>query len=407
MCIPRRVLPLLCLLGASAAAGSGLEPSVWSFNGYGTVGAMHSNEDRADYEPSMVMIEGPGRSGSWSVGVDSRLGAQIGFHPTPRLSAVVQVVAEDRLVDDYEPKLEWAHINYELTPNVTIGAGRTALDTFLVSAHRKVGYALHWARPPAELYRTVSITSSDGVQVGFNLNRADVSWRTTINYGQNDADEVGGQIAADELIGIFSTLDWGAATLHAAYLRAKLDSPVTDPFFDLLDPFGPEGAAVRREHDLDGKWASFTGLGASYDPGTWFLMAEWGRGNSDSIAGISEGWYLSGGYRFGRVAPYVTFADAERGHNASFTGLTVAAYPPMVAPVAAGVNAILAEARAGLPDQSTLSIGARWDVMRSVAAKVQYDRVDVHDGFGTFSNVEPGFQPSRVDLFSVSVDFLF
>src|SRR5256885_12891838 len=72
----------------------------------------------------------------------------------------------------------------------------------------------------------------------------------------------------------------------------------------------------RRHTRLQGDWSSdvcssdlkvdFVGIGASYDPGKWFAMAEWARFDTHSILGARTAWYASGGYRFGKITPYAT-----------------------------------------------------------------------------------------------------
>jgi hypothetical protein len=62
-----------------------------------------------------------------------------------------------------------------------------------------------------------------------------------------------------------------------------------------------------------------------------------------------------------------------------------------------------------LPVQDTVSLGVRWDLAKSAALKVQFDRVALGAGSrGTFGNVQPDFQPGGiVRLVSAAVDFLF
>jgi hypothetical protein len=56
-----------------------------------------------------------------------------------------------------------------------------------------------------------------------------------------------------------------------------------------------------------------------------------------------------------------------------------------------------------------LSIGARWDVLRNAALKLQYDHTRIGAGSsGVLANLQPGFQPGgTVNVISVSVDFVF
>jgi hypothetical protein len=137
-------------------------------------------------------------------------------------------------------------------------------------------------------------------------------------------------------------------------------------------------------------------------------MTEYARSGSSPLFGAGEGWYLSGGYRFGPVTPYATFASARNRRDTAGARLTPAFYPPEVVPVVNVLNTALEEILGSVPEQRTWSVGARWDVFRNAALKAQYDHVDVGgDSWGTFGNREPGFRPDQVGLFSVSVDFLF
>jgi len=58
----------LCAAGARADdAGT----SMFSFSGFGTVGVVHSSEDKADFTSSFFRPNGAGYSRSWSADVDS------------------------------------------------------------------------------------------------------------------------------------------------------------------------------------------------------------------------------------------------------------------------------------------------------------------------------------------------
>jgi hypothetical protein len=54
-------------------------------------------------------------------------------------------------------------------------------------------------------------------------------------------------------------------------------------------------------------------------------------------------------------------------------------------------------------------VGARWDLMRNAAFKLQYDRTRIGAGSnGALTNLQPGFQTGgKLDVFSATVDFIF
>ena len=63
----------------------------------------------------------------------------------------------------------------------------------------------------------------------------------------------------------------------------------------------PAGIAIADKYSVDDRRVTFAGLGASYDPGKWFVMGEWARFKTNSILGTKSALYASGGYRFGKV----------------------------------------------------------------------------------------------------------
>jgi hypothetical protein len=128
---PALTAVILIMSAAAARAADEVAASRWSVNGYGTLGVVHSNEDRADYLPTLGATEGPGRSGSLSPDLDSRMGVQLSVHPTARLSAVVQVVVEQGFDEGYGVERAGRPHRDELVPGVGLPQSRlcTPLDT--------------------------------------------------------------------------------------------------------------------------------------------------------------------------------------------------------------------------------------------------------------------------------------
>jgi len=164
---------------------------------------------------------------------------------------------------------------------------------------------------------------------------------------------------------------------------------------------------VRQEHS-NAKPFSAIGIAVSYDPGAWFVMGEWGHIDSHSSIGNKTGWYASGGYRFGKFTPYVTYAQATA-DNLSDPGLTVSALPPFLVAPASGLNAALNSILSTKPVQNTVSVGGRWDFMKNTDLKLQFDHTRIGAGSsGVLSNLQPGFQlGGNVTVFSATIDFVF
>ncbi|HLZ97317.1 MAG TPA: hypothetical protein VKP66_05170 [Steroidobacteraceae bacterium] len=404
------VIAMLSLRAGVCNAGEDSSTSLLSFSGFGTLGAVHSNDDKADFTANLLQPNGAGHTHSWSTGVDSRLGAQATVHLAPQLSAMLQVISEQRSDDSYQPHVEWANITYQPTPELSVRLGRIVLPTFLLSDSRKVGYANPWVRPPVEVYGLSPVFDSDGADASYKMNVGDVVNTLVGTYGKTRFGVPGGgAVKASRLRVIADTIEYGPLTLHFAYQASSYTYDAFDPLFDAFRQFGARGMALADRYDLDNKLAQLLTAGAAYDPGQWFLMGEWGRRNLHSAIGKSTAWYLSSGYRLAKFTPYLTYTATQANSIASDPGLNVSALPPYLAGTAAGLNAALDSILASTPVQNTVSVGSRWDLVKNVDLKLQYDRIDLGRGSaGVLINVQPGFHPGgTVNLLSVTIDFVW
>jgi predicted porin len=409
-------ITMLALMPYSAhgdVSVAGPAGSMFSLRGFGSVGEVHSSEDEADFTDTELQANGAGHTRQWSPTVDSRLGLQITGRLISQLSAVVQVVSEQNADGTFRPHVEWANIKYDLTPDATIRLGRTLLPSYLQSDSIKVGYVNPWVRPPVELYSMSPVTNNDGVDASYRMHFGNFTNTVMGTYGKTALDVPGGErLEAHKSWLVGDWLEYGAATVHAGYqeLNFSVNQSALDALFDALRQFGPQGIALAHRYDINDKLARDLTVGAQFNPGNWFVMGEWSKRNSDSLVGVSTAWYVSGGYRVEDFTPYVTYADLTADSNRSDPGLSAAAFPTYlggaVTSLDAGLNTLLATT---LAVQNTISAGTRWDFMKNVDVKVQYDHTRLGAGStGLLGDVQPGLRPgSTFNLFSVVVDFVF
>lgn len=397
-----------CVYSADSTADSG--QSMFAFSAFGTVGVVHSSEDRADYTASPLAPNGAGFTHDWSPDIDSRLGAQVIAHFTPQLSAMLQVISEQNYDKTYKPHVEWANIAYRPTPEFSVRLGRIVLPTFLLSDTRKVGYGNPWARPPVEFYGLDPIFDSDGADVNYKMHVGGVVNTLVGTFGNGRFRAPGGsEFEIRHLWVIADSVEYESLTLHIAYQASSFTYAALDPLFDAFRQFGPQGTALADKYDLDNKLAHVLTAGAIYDPGNWFVTGEWGRRNLHSAAGESTAWYLSGGYRLAKFTPYLTYADVKVNSKTFDPGLNVSALPPFLQGPAAGLNAGLNAILGSAAVQNTISLGSRWDVMKNIDLKLQYDHIDLGKGSaGALINVQPDFQRGgTVNLLSIAIDFVW
>lgn len=397
------LLMMTVFIGATATAGD-LDKRVFSFSGFGTVGVAHSSEKNADYSSSLFKPDGAGYSRDWSFDVDSLLGVQMDVNLTPKLSAVLQIIAEQRYDNTYKPTVEWANVKYSFTPDLSARVGRIVLPNFMVAEYRRVGYAMPWVRPPGDVYRISQVTSSDGVDMSYRLRIGEATNTLHGYFGRRDVHTIydGNIIEARKLAGITNTVDYGAASVRFGYYQGRLSMPASTPLFDAFRSFGPRGIEIAERYELNDKQFQIVAVGANYDPGNWFLTGELAKHDTNSWLGDRTAWYVSGGYRFNRFTPYLIYSRLRPDSPTSDPGVPFA--PAMMANVY--LNALL---RGMAADQTTIAVGARWDMAKNTALKVQYDRINIGAGSqGVFINTQPGYVPGgKVNVVSATLDFVF
>ena len=406
------------LAGLAAAIAAPAAAQSWpafTWSGYGTAGIAYSDEDRGDYLVDVFKPNGPGHTDRVSSSVDTRLGGQVTATFSPQFSAVVQLLSEQNFENSWKPHVEWANVKWQPTEELSLRAGRVVLPVFMVTDSRRVGYANPWVRPPVELYSLVPVTYSDGV---------DGSWRAAVGGATNTVQATfgrwkqdfgnasgfdAGMAEARKIIAVNDSVEWGAFTGRVTYGEARLTISAYQPLWDAFAQFGPVGQAISDRYSVNDRRVTFAGLGATYDPGQWFLMGELARFDTRSIVGKKSAGYVSAGVRLNKVTPYATYARLKGDSPRSDPGIPLEGLPPQVAPVAAMLNTVLNRQLGALADQSTVSLGVRWDFMRSAAFKFQWDHIRLGSGsYGTFGNIQPDFPlGGKVNVYSAVVDFVF
>jgi hypothetical protein len=351
-----------------AQAGDGgedLVPSMFSVNGFGTVGVVHSSDRLADFVSNPTQPKGAGFTDSWSATPDTKLGVQLHVALTNRLSAVVQVMSQYQYDGTFRPDLEWANVKYLITPDLSIRAGRIAIPTFMISDSLNLGYALPFARIPLEIFANLPVTHSDGVDGSYRTHVGAVTNTVQAFFGGFDSKLAEqGTYDAHQMRGIADTVEFGAATLHFSYQTLRYDLS----FLGLV---------------LNQVSQQIATIGASYDPGKWNVSGELIRA-PDEAFGLFYGGYVNVGRRFETVTPYVGYARAGMSRVGSL------GFTPFI-------------------NQDTTTFGVRWDLRKDVDFKAQLDHTVRHGGFNEFYlNQQPGFQERGTDeVLTLLVDFVF
>jgi hypothetical protein len=382
----------------------------WSISGFGTLGAAHSTEHNADYTNSVLKPNGAGISHAWSTDVDTHVGAQLDVSLNRQWSAVVQVVSQQQLDNSYRPKVEWANIKYQVTPELALRAGRIALPMFLTADYRQVGYAYPWVHPPVESYGFLPFSSSDGVDATLRWNAGRVRNASQVFYGHDDLGLPAPLKAyARGILGASHTSEWDNLSVRMSAIHAEVTTNIGADLFSALNQAGPAGESLSARYAVDHKPATILSIGMNYDPGRWFVMAEAGQTSTHSMLGKTRNAYVSAGWRWHALTPYATYARVRATGATTDPGLALDGLPPQLAAQVAALNGGLNTLLATIPQETSVSAGLRWDVHANIALKLQFDHMKPVDGSrGTLINPTAAFRSDHpFNVTSVTLDFVY
>ncbi len=422
----------LACAGSTATAQSS-EPAAtastqaWKLSGFGTAGVLHVDSGQPwRYARDLTQR---GAAGATSAAVDSRVGLQLQGQLSDRLDAVAQLVVKDRPQgSSADAPLEWAFLGWQLTPGLKLRLGRTSPDLFLLADVRNVGFAYPWVRPSVEYYGWMPFSSMDGADLTLQWRTDAADWRGKLALGRIrstigviDRNEHV-RVQGDDTLAATLSRDSGGLLLKASYLRTRMigESPaVLAPLEQGLQglralPVAPVAAdaASLIEAMKFGGVSEYAALGAQYEKGPWTAHAEASRVRfSRGVSGGDRG-YVSLGYRWSRVTAYAVGARSRPDTPALTLGTDwVAALAPLLGPAGAQQAAALgatATSVANQPrfDQSTRSLGLRWDALDNLAIKVQLDRTHVHPN-GSIAWRNSSGLANRATVLSLTADMVF
>jgi hypothetical protein len=357
---PAALTGLILAIGTTGNADAAADQYV-TFSAFGTLGAVYSDYSQADFIGNVVQLRGPGYSDRWSATPDSDLGAQANFALTDALSGVLQILSRDNADGNFAPKVEWANLKYQFTPNFAVRIGRTVLSTYGRSDIQNVGYALPWVRVPTEITFTDTAEYSDGLDVLYRVKTGAVTQNLQAQWGRTTEDLPGAQFTDEHatIVVLSDTVQIADASIHLVYQHYA--------------HAGFPSAQLR-----------IINTGFTYDPGAWFVTGD-SNFTRDRYFGGLTAWYVSGGVRIGRFAPYILYATT-RATSAGTSGL------------------------GSLGDEHGVSAGIRWDFAKDFDMKLQLQQetIDSLDDPASFANLQPAARVGdNVHVVSLALDFVF
>ncbi|KQQ47217.1 hypothetical protein ASF61_00745 [Duganella sp. Leaf126] len=397
---------ILAAMATMQAHAGALDDGNLTISGFGTLGAAKSNSDTAQYG-RYNQAEGAGDSPR--LGVDTNLGLQATYKVNDWLSGTAQVLTRKGPEGNFGTELTWGFLKAKLSDEVSVRVGRVVVPTFLISDYQNVGYANTMMRPPIEVYSQNPIENSDGVDINYQHAVGDLNLTAQAFVGvsrgklyiASNTNRVVEYRAPDA--GISLTGEYGPFLFRAAHARADLE--IND--LTVLNALGNTLSAVgfgKLGSDLNfkgGKKIAFSSVGMTMDWNNILLQTEYAQRRAKEPVYLADtnSWYAMTGYRVGKFVPYYAHASVK-GAGSSVT--VPAAFAAAPAALRGAINSLLAS-----QEQTSDLVGVRWDVAKSLALKVQVDRVKPKAKSGYLINPPAAGTNKDITVVAAGLDFVF
>lgn len=398
------VAALLAALGVQAQAGT-LGDGNLTISGFGTLAAAKSDTDTAQFARYNQAV---GVKDGVRIGLDSNLGLQATYQFNHWLSGTAQVLTRKNTSPSFTTDLTWGFLKAKINDEVNVRVGRVASATFLISDYQNVGYANTMMRPPVELYGQNPLENLDGADVNYQHAFGDTNLTVQAFAGASRGKlflaAAGGSVAKYRapVQGASLAVERGPVTFRIAHARANMNSDDITPINTLAATLKGAGFAQLGQ-DLGlvgGKKMTFTSLGLTVDWNNLLVQTEYAQRRAKEPVYIPQtnAWYALAGYRFGKVLPYYAHAAYEGAGSKVAVPATLSRIPPLNA----AVNNLLTAS-----EQSSDLVGVRWDFAKSIALKVQVDRVKPKVKSGALIFAPAAGQKDSVTVVAAGVDFVF
>jgi len=402
------LVPFAFLLNTTTSFATELDRPAFSYNGFATLGLSKSDNDLLGARDTIAQ---DGEFDNWSSSHYSKLGLQLNYSVSDRVSAGAQLVAKKRdVLDSLGNAIHWAYLDFDMTPSTTLRVGRMGQDNYMVSDYREVGHAQLWARAPMEFYSYLTTEHKDGIQFRHSTPVKDGVLFT--KFGINEAKSGTVKNNSSGVLTFKPDLDlsieWENQTWHfrfshnrgkiksldagIANLQNILRNAVTFGWSD-IEPYIDD-------FDLNDRWLRYYSFGIAYRDNGWIIQSEVSHANSNSelFSNLRSGYVLVG-KRFGAITPFVTAAKSK---NKLFK------VPSSPIPFTALQESLIDLVNATGIDQTSLGLGFRWDISGTTALKAQWDRTWVKaDGAYYFDFDNKPTSNQTVNQFTLTVDIVF
>ena len=321
---------------------------------------------------------------------NSFLGIQANANLGDGLSAVAQLVTRGN--ENWDTKLEWAYLGYEVNDTIKLIAGRQRMPFYSYSDYVDVSYAFHWITPPEATY-SVPFNSGTGLGVLISNNLGVTDSNLHIVVGRNTEQlKIQGRTYNTNVSNMISaawTLNYDWLTFRAGYSQADIEVELDDlkPLADGWALAGVGFSQATNNPSFATEWAgfskyilandgdekgTFSGVGLTIDYDDYLFVTEYTSLITEGSATQDEstGYYVSFGKRIGSFIPHFTYGAQEiTPASTSFLDSVPRGASDQIDGLIASTQAIFNEPAR---DNTYFILGIRWDFHNSAALKLEY-----------------------------------
>ncbi|EEY98939.1 hypothetical protein VOA_002768 [Vibrio sp. RC586] len=398
----------------------------WAVSGYGSVGYSYENEEDLGFLRNISQPDDYRRNGSFLP--DSNIGVQFDVKLSPEWSVTTQWVLEDRVDQSFNDITELAFVRYLPDEHWDLRLGRLGLNAYTAADSRRIDYAYLWVRPPQELYGGIFYDAIDGVDITYRGLIDELSWSLGVQYGRieqklknTDRPEITATQSNNTLALVLAAEHgpWSGrlSYVNVGSMKVGLDETSMQALNSVqqlanagLGAISSEAAYLYQQSNIENEAIRYWQMGVGYADAKLTMQSElYAIRGSKAVVPDGIGGYVLAGYSLGALTPYAIygkFTPKNQPYQAqSDWGLS----PINGAELAAFQKILIGGINSTYIDQSTYSLGVRWDVTTQMALKAQYDYVKINDyGYGLWAaSMENLSQGRDVQVFTLSLNFVF
>ena len=342
----------LLMLGANTHANDNLRIS-----GFGSIVAgqvLDGSGYVADY-PNVGAYDD-----QFDIAQETRMGVQANATINDDLSATMQVMS--RANNEYEAEVEWLFVNYAISEDLELQAGKLRVPVYYYSEYMDVGIAYPWVRVPADAY-SLDLTSFNGLQLNHRTFFGSTSMTSTLYAGRAHSG------ATSELMTFLfgENIEREFTGLIGAGVELNNDSTIVKVSFSTADL-----DETRNAGDFNDGTIEFLDVFFQQNFGPMSLMLEY-----NDYDPFYQSYFVTGTYTHGHNTYYAMWSKFDLDFEIS------------------GVPA---------EQHDTTSIGVRHNLGPRVAVKMD---LSVMNDTGAFAvNKDPN-NDGDVTILSTSLDFMF